>query len=223
MQTKVRYKDLTGQRFGRLQVISPTDKRADHGSVVWVCQCDCGEKVEVSGRRLTLGKVRSCGCLSRPQLKDYVGKTFGRLTVISYAGKRRIIREHSAVTINLWRCRCDCGNERIITQPELEKGNTLSCGCYKRDLLLQSMILYQNTSVAVLERNKKGKRKNNTSGHTGVYQDKSGRWIAYINFQKKRYWLGRYEKKEDAIKAREKGEEMHEEFLEWWHKTYDKK
>ena len=89
VKSVVRGKDLTGQRFGKLMVLSPTDKRMDNGSIVWHCQCDCGNMAEVSARRLVRGKVRSCGCLSDPPPKDYIGKVFGRLTVIGYAGRIR--------------------------------------------------------------------------------------------------------------------------------------
>ncbi len=42
--------DLTGMRFGKLEVRYPTDKRIDNGSVVWHCKCDCGNECEVSSR-----------------------------------------------------------------------------------------------------------------------------------------------------------------------------
>ena len=28
-----------------------------------------------------------------------------------------------------WRCRCDCGNEILVTAHHLKDGNTMSCGC----------------------------------------------------------------------------------------------
>lgn len=65
-----RFKKIEGQRFGRLVVISPTEKRDTNGSVIWKCKCDCGNIVEVSAKSLTAesGKnTRSCGCV----LKDY--------------------------------------------------------------------------------------------------------------------------------------------------------
>ena len=50
--------------------------------------------------------------------------------------------------------------------------------------------------------------KTNTSGYTGVYFDKrSQRWNAYINFKKKRYYLGSYRDIEDAVKKRRLAEE----------------
>lgn len=57
----------------------------------------------------------------------YPGKVFGRLTVISYAGK-------SASKHSLWLCRCECGNERLIRRGTLTTGHTLSCGCYRRSM-----------------------------------------------------------------------------------------
>lgn len=57
--------DLSGQRFGKLVAVSPTKKRMDSGSVVWLCQCDCGKQKEATVKRLRRGKVRSCGCLRK--------------------------------------------------------------------------------------------------------------------------------------------------------------
>lgn len=192
----------------------------DSGSVVWRCQCDCGNMVEVSARRLTRGKVRSCGCLSNPPPKDYIGKVFGRLTVVECAGKRRKKTEKSAATITYWRCRCDCGREIIVAQPELQNGDTKSCGCLQKEHAREALKLVDGTSVTILERNQK-LRSSNKSGHTGVTYDKrTKRWMAYINFKKKRYWLGRYADMEDAVKARKDAEEIHENFLEWYYLTY---
>lgn len=57
-----RFLDITGEKFGRLTAIEPTDRRID-GSVVWRCACDCGKETEVSCNNLVQGSVRSCGCL----------------------------------------------------------------------------------------------------------------------------------------------------------------
>ena len=215
-----RRKDLTGQRFGKLVALSPTDKRMDNGSVVWHCQCDCGRTAEISARRLTRGKARSCGCLSDPAPKDYIGKVFGRLTVIEYAGRKRKRMEHSAATITYWRCRCSCGREVVAAQPELQSGDTQSCGCLQKDRARAALKLVDDTSVVLLQRNQQ-LRSSNTSGCTGVTYDKrTGKWMAYINFKKKRYWLGRYSEKKDAVKARKAAEEIHEEFLDWYDRTY---
>lgn len=213
-----RRNDLTGQRFGKLTVLSPTEQRIDNGSVVWKCKCDCGNFAEVSARRLIRGKARSCGCLSNPPRKDYIGKRFGRLTVIDYAGTAKQLGK--AGTANFWKCRCDCGSESVVSQTELQSGGTRSCGCLQKELALEGLGLVDGTSAVMLERNKEHLRTNNKSGYTGVFRAADGKWVAYINFKKKRYWLGRYSDKEDAIKARQRGEEMHDTFLEWYHTVY---
>lgn len=213
-------KNLTGQRFGKLTVLSPTEKRMDNGSVVWLCQCDCGKLTEVSARRLVRGKVRSCGCLSDPPPKDYIGKRFGRLTVIEYLGRRRKVTEHSAATVTDWRCRCDCGREVTVSQQELQNGDTKSCGCLQKEHVREALKLVDGTSVTILEHNKKP-RVNNSSGCIGVAWDKRvQKWVAYINFKKKRYYLGRFRDKADAVKVRKVAEEMHGDFLEWYYQTY---
>jgi hypothetical protein len=55
-------KDLTGQRFGSLIALRPTDKRK-HGSIVWECLCDCGNIHESYTEVLLSGHSQSCGCI----------------------------------------------------------------------------------------------------------------------------------------------------------------
>ena len=57
-------KDLTDQRFGRLVVIEPTERRSSE-CVVWSCECDCGNKTEVISSSLLNGHTKSCGCLQK--------------------------------------------------------------------------------------------------------------------------------------------------------------
>lgn len=53
---------------------------------------------------------------------DIKGKRFGRLVALEYLG-------HS-----MWRCKCDCGTVKDIAFNSLNKGYTVSCGCYHRDV-----------------------------------------------------------------------------------------
>lgn len=53
--------DLTGMRFGRLVVIREAGRK--NGHVAWLCRCDCGKEVVVSGDSLRNGRTQSCGCL----------------------------------------------------------------------------------------------------------------------------------------------------------------
>lgn len=55
--------DLTGQVFGKLTALYPTDKRIN-GFVVWQCKCECGNMKEVASTHLLRGQTSSCGCLT---------------------------------------------------------------------------------------------------------------------------------------------------------------
>lgn len=54
--------DLTGQQFKYLTVIKKTDKRAKNGSIIWRCQCQCGNVCDVCSGDLKRGRIISCGC-----------------------------------------------------------------------------------------------------------------------------------------------------------------
>jgi hypothetical protein len=50
---------------------------------------------------------------------------------------------------------------------------------------------------------------NNKSGYSGVALDQSGKWKAYITFNKTRIHLGTFKNKQDAINARAVAEEKY--------------
>ena len=60
-------RDLTGQRFGRLEVIGMESERRSKHDIYWICRCDCGAEKAVTTGHLTSGTVSSCGCLRREQ------------------------------------------------------------------------------------------------------------------------------------------------------------
>lgn len=57
---------------------------------------------------------------------DLAGQRFGRLAVIGFAGKSK--NGHSK-----WLCKCDCGNEVIVSYEGLKRGDSKSCGCYRSE------------------------------------------------------------------------------------------
>ena len=57
---------------------------------------------------------------------DLTGQRFGRLVVVEEAGRTK----HGFV---LWKCRCDCGQEVVVSSQHLRSGNTTSCGCFNRE------------------------------------------------------------------------------------------
>jgi len=57
-------KDELGKTYGRLVVVS-RDLPSVGGKAFWLCKCQCGNTIRVSGDNLRTGKTRSCGCLKR--------------------------------------------------------------------------------------------------------------------------------------------------------------
>lgn len=217
LRAKKLMKDITGQRFGNLTAIRRLDeKRGKDSSYLWLCRCDCGNEIKVSVRCLIAGNNTSCGCMKSERLramaKNIAGQTFGKLTAISPTEKRV---NNSVV----WRCKCACGREAEVSYNSLVTGNTKSCGCIKEHHPAPTKYMHyiDGTCVEMLENKKL--RSDNTSGYTGVQLCKdSGKWLATLTFKGKRYNLGRYKKKEDAVKARQTAEgKIFGEFLDWYY------
>lgn len=60
-----KYVDLTGQKFGKLEVIKKSNlhnKKDKHA--YWKCKCDCGNYCIVASHHLKNGNTKSCGCLN---------------------------------------------------------------------------------------------------------------------------------------------------------------
>jgi len=69
-----RFKDLSGQRFGRLLVLRrDLDTPSKTNGVYFVCLCDCGNIASVPSGRLTSHNTQSCGCLRAEQRKHELG------------------------------------------------------------------------------------------------------------------------------------------------------
>lgn len=58
--------DLTGKRFGKLEVImrDPDMPRGKNIPAYWICQCDCGNMITVRADHLKNGTTTSCGCIN---------------------------------------------------------------------------------------------------------------------------------------------------------------
>lgn len=55
------FKDITGQKFGKLTVIG---YKIENAKVYCYCQCECGSKTWVAKNNLVNGHTQSCGCIS---------------------------------------------------------------------------------------------------------------------------------------------------------------
>ena len=127
-------KDLTGRKFNRWSVIGLHQEKDRNGQQLWFCVCDCGTEKYILGGNLKRGLTKSCGCFKKEvdiargitKKRDLTNLKFGRITALEETKKRQNRRI-------IWRCICDCGNEKEILSGELLSGNVRSCGCLQKD------------------------------------------------------------------------------------------
>ena len=122
--------NLVGQRFGEWEVLSYS------GNMGWLCRCSCGIEREVLGKNLRDGKTTSCGHAGSLKRIDLIGKQFGDLKVLKYAGNKK------------WLCRCSCGKEKEILGSKLRSGQVTSCG-HKRHTVQELNIEGKNTTNSI--------------------------------------------------------------------------
>lgn len=123
--------NLLNQSFGKLTVIRETKLRK-HNSVVWECQCECGNIRLCSTKELRSDGIKSCRDCNeswKPSkvLEDIVGKKFNHWTVIEATDKRQSGKI-------LYKCICDCASKTIAyrTRTELQSEKSKDCGCQIR-------------------------------------------------------------------------------------------
>ena len=118
--------DETGHKYGKLTVLK-RGENDNNGKVRWYCQCECGNIILTRGTDLRRGKVKTCGCSSIKSEQSLIGKKFGKLLVLEYAGR-------SSQNKIQYRCKCDCGKETVVIGAHLKNGNTKSCGCLQKEI-----------------------------------------------------------------------------------------
>lgn len=124
-----KFKNIIGEKFDRLTVVDITDERSKDGSVIWKCQCECGNIIQCSTKKLRNKNTRSCGCLqkeiaSNNRRKDLKNMRFGNLVAISQTKEKK----HGSI---IWECICDCGNRHEVSAEMLLGGKCKSCGCIR--------------------------------------------------------------------------------------------
>jgi hypothetical protein len=122
---------IIGKKFNMLTV-REFDHTSERSGTYWLCDCECGRTTVVSRHNLNNLSIVSCGCygesdyrkkLAYENKKKNIGKKYGRLTVKDY------------VPGDGYFCECECTNTIYATEPELENGYIVSCGCFRRNRL----------------------------------------------------------------------------------------
>lgn len=143
-------------------------------------------------------------------LHDLVGQKFNMLLVESFSHLDKAHRPY-------WNCRCDCGEMKTVYEYNLRSGNTKSCGCLRvkrgKTLQKETITSYGGTQIEMIAT--KTTKRNNTSGFRGIcWVEHRGKWRVAMAFRGRRYHLGYYTNFDDAVRARLKGEEMVDDFVQ---------
>jgi hypothetical protein len=131
--------NLTGRKYGRLTVLEERS-RSTNGNIMWLCECECGNKAIVRSDGLRGGSTLSCGCLPKSTPENLMGKKFGKLTVLNES-----CRSDNGVI--WWRCQCDCGAKIEVRAHGLKSGHTLSCGCLQREKIRELNLTHGKTGT----------------------------------------------------------------------------
>lgn len=76
-------------------------------------------------------------------MADLIDRQFGRLTVIEYVG---LHTTPCGTRRRMWKCRCECGKETIVSENNLKNGSTKSCGCWKQQRIKDYNTVHGGTS-----------------------------------------------------------------------------
>ena len=120
------YAELIGQTFGELTILKVI-KTEENSKIIRKCECRCSCG-KITKPRLTAvinSRVRSCGHLKKKDYTQYIGQTFGELTILNVT--------HSSLKPNhgstqKFECLCSCGKKVDKNVYNVVNGNTKSCG-----------------------------------------------------------------------------------------------
>ena len=74
MKKAYNFIDLKNKKFNRLLVLEYLGKSK------WLCECDCGNKIIITSRKIRIGHTKNCGCLQKEiagKIWSETGKKYG--------------------------------------------------------------------------------------------------------------------------------------------------
>ena len=229
MGAKRRIEVIPGEKYGRLTVIKEVEPHVypsgqKERKILCSCECD-GKEIEVLLNSLRRGLTTSCGCYRNENVKK-VNKKYNIFEInhntrvvtgytldnrkfyfdendlpkiekycwsIGANGYVRASDNKTNKIILMHRMIMDCPGDMIIDHIDHCRQNN----CKSNLRICTYSDNSKNLSIA----------KNNSYGITGVFYDKrTNKWRANISINKKRMWLGTFDTKEEAAKARYEAE-----------------
>lgn len=192
----------------------------------YLCKCKCGNTTSVSRKNLLNGHTKSCGCYMLEKVRKANSKSNFSTVENDYV---RVFFNNDKGSFLISAC------DHIKIKPYSWCLTSLSSGEYVRarvdgkNIRLHRFLLEASEGEVVdhinhdVLDNRRGNLRlctqkqnmmntvtpvNNSSGVKGVsFCKTTSKWKAYITIDNKQKHLGRYQNKEDAVKARKKAEE----------------
>jgi len=206
--------DLTGKTFGRWVVISHAgsrEKPSGQKYSVWNCLCICGKTAVCTGSNLKRGASVSCGCYRSDNPNNVIHGfsshplfgTYNSMVTRCTKEKSKAYPYYGGRGIRV----CDRWLESF--ENFLEDMGERPTDSHSIDRI-DNDGNYEPSNCRWATKAEQAfnqrKRVTNTSGRTGVYFSR-GKWVAEIMVEGKSTYLGSFNNKDEAVKAREDIEE----------------
>jgi len=213
--------EMIGKKFGRLTILE-LDHRDKWKNKHYKCICECGTIKAINVGSLRTGRTTSCGCYNLEILKQ---PHPDRRKYNEFRIHPNFVRvkdpNHDQYFL------CDLEDWEIFKDKLLKistKGYVVFVsGKYFSRVIMKApeTLVVDHINGDPLDNRKINLRvckqienmrnlktpKDNKSGYKGVWRDTvCQKWCAEIRCNKVKYWLGRFENIEDAIRAREEAE-----------------
>lgn len=218
--------EMIGMRFGRLTVISRSDNYispSGYSYITYNCKCDCGKEKIIRKKNLLKGNTNSCGCLHNESIKN-IGKRNRKHNIYDLSGEYGIgytednkefyfdLDDYDKIKKYYWNLSTgyveseSFGNKRVKFHRFIMNCNNSN---FDIDHINHKTNDNRKENLRIVTRSQNQMntklRKDNTSSAKGVYYG-NNKWVASIQVNKKRIYLGSFDKFEDAVRVRKEAE-----------------
>lgn len=196
--------DLTGMQFGKLIVKYKSDRKAKNGSYYWVCKCDCGNITEVDSSNLKKNKVRSCG---KCKIYNTYEEKDGYMIGYQNNGKYFYFDKEDFEKIKQYNWSINGSGYVINTSAKYK--NKIGLAMHRLIMDAPDNMVVDHINHICYDNRKANlrictQRQNNINKEVkGYTKRKNDKYEVSIRNNGKIMYLGRFDTKEEAIKARE--------------------